>query len=112
MPSHRTPIGQMRKRIAILLPNEAASDSGETAGDPTTLCMAWARILPLSGSESWVSQEQQELSSHQINMRYQPRITPKMYATYQGRTFNFTSVRDLDEMHEELEILAKEPLQE
>lgn len=102
----------MRKRIRIESLSDEATASGATTDTPITVCHAWAKILPLSGTESWVAKEQQELTSHQINMRYQSGITPKMRAVQvaTGRVFNFTDVRDLDEMHEELEILAKEVL--
>ena len=45
-------------------------------------------------------------------MRYQPGITAAMFATFQGRQFNFTGVIDLEEWHEELEIYAKEVISE
>lgn len=109
---YRTDCGEMRKRIQILLPSTTRTPSGETTGDPTPVCYAWARILPATGTESWIAKELQEITSHRINMRYQPGITAQMFATFQGRQFNFTSVRDLEERHEELEILAKEVISE
>lgn len=98
----------MRKRITIERIDETRTESGETTDTPIAICQAWAKIAPLSGREAWQAQEQQSTTSHKINMRYQPGITSKMRATYQGRIFNFTDVRDLDEMHEELEIMATE----
>ncbi len=110
--TYRTPIGEMRKRITIQQPSTAATPSGETSGNPATICRAWARILPLTGTETWVDEALQEISSHRLNMRYQPGITAAMFATFQGRQFNFTGVIDLEEWHEELEIYAKEVISE
>jgi len=100
----------MRKRITIQRIDTVRTESGETTETPVTFAQAWAKIAPLSGREAWLAQEQQSTTSHKINMRYQSGVTSKMQAAYQGRVFNFTDVRDLDEMHEELEILATEAM--
>ena len=76
------------------------------------MALAWARILPTTGTESWIDKELQALLSHRINMRYQPGILPEMQCLWRGKTFNFISVRDLEYAHEELEILAKEAIEE
>jgi SPP1 family predicted phage head-tail adaptor len=104
----RTPIGEMRKRITIQQADDTRTAAGETLDTPITVTQAWAKISPLSGREAWIAKEQQDTTSHKINMRYQPGITSKMRAVYQNRIFNFTDVRDLEEMHEELEIMATE----
>lgn len=106
----RTPIGEMRKRIVIACIDTTPTDSGETADTTTEFTRAWAKIEPLSGREAWIAKEQQSTTSHKINLRYQPGITSRMQAVYGTRVFHFTDVRDLDEMHEELEILATEVL--
>ena len=108
MANRRTPIGEMRKRITIQKIDTTRTAGGETTDTPSTFAKVWARIRPLSGAESWVAKELQSVTSHQLNLLYYPGITERMQAVYQGRTFNFISVRDLEEMHEELEILAKE----
>lgn len=111
--TYRTPIGEMRKRITIQrIATAPATSSGETPDTPGTFTRAWARIRPLSGTESWVAKELQQIATHQINMRYQRGVTASMRAVYQGRVFNFIEVLDLEEMHEELQIIAKEPIQE
>jgi SPP1 family predicted phage head-tail adaptor len=110
--AYRTPIGEMRKRILIQRQSDSGTASGETTQTPSDFRRAWARILPTAGGESWIAKELQELITCRINMRYQKGILPKMRAVWQGRIFNFVSVRDLEEMHEELEILAKEEIAE
>lgn len=110
MSSKRTPIGEMRKRITIQSIDTTPTASGETADTATEFARAWARIEPLTGREAWIAKEQQATTTHRINLRYQPGITSRMRAVLGTRVFNFTDVRDLDEMHEELEILATEVL--
>ena len=90
----------MRKRLTIQSVSTATTPSGETTGTPSTFCLAWAK-LPAAGREAWLAKEQQDTTSHKINMLYQPGITARMQAVLQpgGRIFNFTAVRDLDEMH-------------
>jgi SPP1 family predicted phage head-tail adaptor len=100
--------GEMRKRITIQSVSTATTPSGETTGTTGTVTKAWAKIAPLSGREAWLAKEQQDTTSHKINMLYQPGITAKMQAVYEKRVFNFTAVRDLEEMHRELEIMATE----
>lgn len=104
--------GEMRKRITIqnpdVTPTAAGGTDGEEEGTLATVCMAWAKIAPLTGSEAWRAKEQQSMTTHKINLLYQPGITSRMQALYQGRVFNFTDVRDLGEWHRELEITATE----
>lgn len=102
------PIGQFRKRMAIMLPSDAATASGETTNTPTLIASAWCSIEPLSGSERYLEKIQQALNVHRIRMLYQPGITPKMYGVCDGRMFNFTNVNDVGELHRELMITATE----
>lgn len=104
----RTPIGEMRKRVAIQRIDTTRTESGETVDVAVLFCMAWVKIEPLTGREAWLAKEQQSTTTHRLNMRYQRGITSKMQAVYQGRVFSFTDVRDIDELHEELEIMAIE----
>jgi head-tail adaptor len=106
------PIGQFRKRMAIYLPADTATPSGETTNAPTLITMAWCSIEPMSGVEHWMNKVQQGLNVHKIRMLFQPGITPKMYGVCDGRTFNITNVNDVGELHRELDIMATEVLYE
>ena len=74
------------------------------------LITTWALIEPLGGRELFLAKTSQDTSSHRIRMLYQPGITARMRAKYQGRVFNFTSVNNIGEQTRELEILATEVL--
>jgi SPP1 family predicted phage head-tail adaptor len=109
----RTPPGEMRDRLEIQLPNTEATGSGETVDNPPKfVANAWAKVTPLTGRETWLNREQTETVTDQVNMLYQPGITARMRAVCNGRTLNFTAVRDLEGRHEELEILAIEAIAE
>jgi len=103
-----TQAGEMRKRITIQLPSTAPTESGETTGETEAVCTVWAKVKPLGGREAWLAQAQQSTSTHKINIRYYPGITPAMQAVIGSRVFNFTSVNDIGEVHRELEIMATE----
>ena len=101
-------IGSYKNRMAIqAIATDGTSDGG-TDETPSTFTYAWCSIESLGGQELWLAKTQQDKVSHRIKMLYQPGISPKMQGIYAGRTFNFTSVVDVDERHVELEILATE----
>lgn len=105
-----TPIGSMRHKITIQSIATTPTTGGETTDTASTHKTAMARIEPLGGKEIYLARAAQDTSTHRINMLYQSGITPLMQAVYNGRTFNFVSVIDKDEIHKELEITAVEVL--
>jgi SPP1 family predicted phage head-tail adaptor len=106
------PRGQMRRLITIqsvsVVPTEDGATANEGGSNTATVTQTWASIEPLSGREAWMAKAQQDTSTHRIRMPYQPGITPKMQAVYQGRVFKFTSVNNIDELNKEIEIMATE----
>lgn len=105
-----TPVGTMRRKITIESIDVTPTASGETTDTPIPLITAWALIEPLGGRELFLAKTSQDTSSHRIRMLYQPGITARMRAKYQGRVFNFTNVNNVSENGRELEILAIEVL--
>ena len=104
-------IGKLRKRITIESFDDTPTSSGETTDIPKIFATTWASIEPLSGKEYWIAKEQQSLTTHKIVSRYVKGVTTKMRAAYQGRIFNFTSVNNVGELNQTLEILAIEVTQ-
>jgi len=105
-----TPIGEMRKLVTIQSIATVRTDDGETTDTASTFCQAWAKVAPLVGRESYLARAQTDATSYKINLLYRSGITQRMQATFDGRTFMFTSVVNVGEMNREIEILATEVL--
>jgi SPP1 family predicted phage head-tail adaptor len=101
-------IGTFSKRMAIQAIATDQTADGGTNETATLFTSAWCSIESLDGQELWLMKAQQDKVSHIIRMAWQPGIVPQMRGIYNGRTFNFTSVIDVDERHVELRILATE----
>ncbi len=100
--------GARSRRIVIQSLTETITEGGEVTETAATFATVWAEILPLSGREAWIAQQSQATTTHKITMIYRPGITAKMQATYNGRTFMFDSVVNLDEANRFLMITATE----
>lgn len=106
-------IGMMHHRIAI----QTLTDAQDALGGPTeswaTLATVWASIEPFTGREYFQFDKTNGTTTHRIKVRYSSDIasmTPKDRITYSGRTFNISSIINLQEANEVLEIMAEEVL--
>lgn len=106
--SKATPRGAMTRRISIQSIDKTPTSTGQTSDLPVTLVSVWAKIEPLDGRELYLAKAQQDSTTHLITMPYYPGITAKMQAVWSGRTFNFTSVVNVEEADRELKIRAEE----
>lgn len=100
--------GARDRRIVIQSLTEVTTDGGEVTETASTLCRVWAQIMPLSAREAWIANQSQATTSHKIKILYRPGITADMQAVYDGRTFRFDSVVNLDEANRHLLISATE----
>jgi SPP1 family predicted phage head-tail adaptor len=62
----------------------------------------------MSGREYEESQKLRAETTYKISTRFFRNITPNMRILYDGREFEIVSVLDLNERHEELQIIAVE----
>lgn len=67
-----------------------------------------AFVAPASGREYEESQKLRAETTYKISTRFFPRITPEMRILYNHREFEIISVLDLNERHEELQIVVCE----
>lgn len=63
-------------------------------------------VSPMSGREYEESQKLRTETTYKISTRFFRNITPEMRILYDGREFEIISVLDLNERHEELQIIA------
>ena len=65
-------------------------------------------VTPMSGREYEESQKLRAETTYKISSRFFPNITPDLHILYDKREFEIVSVLDLNERHEELQIVAVE----
>lgn len=63
-------------------------------------------VSPMSGREYEESQKLRTETTYKISTRFFRNITPEMRIMYDGKEFEIVSVLDLNEKHEELQIIA------
>ena len=105
--------GKYCRKIAVYSRNLSANSAGdlETAS-LTKLCERFASVKSGAGVEKNRSLDQQQsLSTVTFAIPFDSvaaTITPAMQIQYAGRTFEIVSVEDMDELHEEIQIIATE----
>lgn len=107
MARQRPRVGAMRNYITIEESTET-NTTGERTLTWAEYKSCWASVMPLNGTEKFNLQQTMAEVTHRIRTRYLAGVTPKMRITWDSRTFNITSVINLDEGNHWLEILAVE----
>lgn len=109
------PLGQYNRAMALMQRNSTTPNAykEDVLGTPTQLTKRWARIEPLSGREFFIAMQAQSQTSHRINMRFYSGLTSRRHyltVTTGGvtRTFEIESVIDLNDAHEEHELMCVE----
>lgn len=101
--------GRLRHRITIEKPDDAAA-SWNGAQTWSTYATVWARLEPTRGSER-TSQETGKIKAEitvKITMRYIRGVLPSMRFSFEGRYFYPTSILNIEERNQELQIEAYE----
>ena len=107
MARQRPRVGAMRNYITIEESTET-NTTGERTLTWAEYKSCWASVMPLDGKEKFNLQQTMAEVTHRIRTRYISGVNPKMRITWGSRTFNITSVINLDEGNHWLEILAVE----
>jgi SPP1 family predicted phage head-tail adaptor len=102
------PAGRRNKRITIQESVKSPDAAGQQQITWIDVCYPWAAIEPLSVREAFRARQSQSQATHQITIPYRADLDTRMRATYNSRVFNFDSILDAGEAHEELVILAIE----
>lgn len=103
----------LRHRVTI----QQRSTSTDALGQPTTewtdVATVWAAVSPLSGRELLAAQAGRAQIAGMVTIRYQrqfaePAAMAARRILYNGRILNITSSRDIDEMHQYIELSYSE----
>lgn len=103
-----TPLGDMNKSMVVYQLDTTPTASGGTTDTPVALFTLRVALTPLRGNETFLAGCQFRRVTHRINSVFRSGINGKMYGVYDGRTFEFTSVINVDEENRETEIIAIE----
>ena len=99
--------GRLRHQVRIQTPTK---DTSPGAGDITwsDYATVWAAVEPLRGNEFFTAQQVNAEVTGRVVIRYLSGITPEVRVLFGTRTFEILSVIDVDERHEELQLMVKE----
>lgn len=101
-------IGSLNKLITIETYTETVDSFGGVTNVWAEYSKAWANIVPLSGSEKYVSAEKHATATHQITVRYLSGITPNMQIVYGARTFEIASIINVGERNKMMQLIVTE----
>lgn len=100
--------GKLRNSITIQKDTPTRDGYGAEVASWSTHASRWAWIQPLNGSEKYVSQQIQAITTHQITIRFATGVLPKMRVLFGTRVFDIVQVLDLEEKGTELKLVCKE----
>ena len=90
-------IGNMRERITLQRLERTPDGGGgfeETFVDVTTV---WARVEPVKADEQFIAGGIQSITDVLVHIRHRDDVVPTWRLEWQGRQFNITGIRNLDE---------------
>lgn len=99
----------LRHRITIQQRSTTTDELGQPTTAWTDVATVWADVSPLSGRELLAAQAARAQINGTITIRYQRQFSdPVAMAArrvlYGNRILNITSARDIDEMHQYIEL--------
>jgi SPP1 family predicted phage head-tail adaptor len=100
-------IGRLRHRVEILSPTRTQDDYGEPILSWETWGTRWASVEPLTGRELWQAAQADAVVTHRIRMRAEGVkgvLMPDWRLKHDGREFEITAIRDVEERDWYLEI--------
>jgi len=87
---------------------DAQASDGSISETASTFRTAYARIVPLRGSEDYVAQGITASIVYELWIRHISNVVPKMQITWGARTFTISSVRNYDSLNRWLILLCEE----
>jgi SPP1 family predicted phage head-tail adaptor len=102
------PIGQMRRRLAIEIPVEAADGAGGIIRSFASVGTVWAQVSWRGGTERWLAGRPEQAAQIRITMRWRAGMTAGMQMRDGARVFEIISVGDPDGNRRRLELICNE----
>lgn len=100
--------GYYRHPIDIEVQTEVENDYGEKTQTWATFIHTRAGINPISGREYLSAEQVNSETTHKINLRYVPGLTPAMRVNFNGRIFKIVNIQNYYEKHTDICLMCKE----
>jgi SPP1 family predicted phage head-tail adaptor len=104
-------IGDLKRRMELQAPSDFIDDLGQPVRNWTTYATIWAQISPISVAEGVFGNQLKGLETHSILIRWRDDVRVNHRMLHDGRIFQISSVRNLDENRQALAIAATEWLE-
>lgn len=101
-------IGELNRRISILVQHEERDSFGGVVGDWYVHGRVWAKIEPTVGLEHLTNQQVQGSQTATITMRFYPALTIKDRIEYEKTVYEITAIKDITTGHRWTEATVKE----
>lgn len=100
--------GTLRKRITIQRRSQSVDEYGGQSGAWQDLATVWGSFEPTGGKEDAQSGQVRAVATFKIGLRYFAGLTAADRLVYNGRIFDIVNINDIEELHREFDITARE----
>ena len=97
--------GKYDRLIKLYRMVRSRSATGSPIDTPTQYGTAWARRVPLKGTERWVANQVAAQVDERLNIRWRPNLSPVCEIEMEGIRYDVTAVTEVGR-RDEYEILA------
>lgn len=100
--------GDLNRRIEVQYLTRVDDGAGGSLSTWDTFMMLWADVQPLSSKEVLSLGQIQATTTHKVIMRYRTDILTSHRILYGTKILEITSIIDVDDRHEALELICRE----
>ena len=100
--------GTLKKRVTIQRRSQSVDEYGGQSVAWQDLATVWASFEPTGGKEDPQSGQVRAVATFKIGMRFFDGLTPADRLVYNGRVFDIVNINDVEELHREFDITARE----
>ena len=102
-------LGEFRNRVVLQTLSASLDAGGGQSSSWSADTTVWAKVEHLTGAEGMFGDQLRATDTFRFTIRYYSSLTTKYRLSYKSKTFDITSIKDLDEGKERYqEILASE----
>ena len=99
---------KLNKRITLQYPANVSDNMRGFTTTWTDSADVWAAIWPVSATEAIRSMQPTLITTHRVRIRYRSTVQPEWLVKFGTRYFNITSIINIEEINEWLDLLCKE----
>lgn len=97
-PSRPQRIGNLRERVTLVREERGEPDGfGGYSYEYVDVATIWARVEPVKADEQFIAGGIQSITDVLVHIRHRDDVEPTWRLNWQGKQFNITGIRNLDE---------------